>query len=65
MSCGWVPQRIVEMTSVGSTARWRQVRITDIRMLWALVPGHVRLPPQILRFATAGRMARSAQWFVA
>jgi hypothetical protein len=54
MSCGCGRQRIVERNSSGSTARWRQVRITDIRMLWALAPGQVRLPPQTCNRVTTG-----------
>jgi hypothetical protein len=38
----------------------RQVSITDIRMPWAAAPAAVRLPPQTVRFTTAGRIAYSA-----
>lgn len=62
---GWVWRRVVARNSSGSTVRWWQVRITDMRMLCAWAPFQVRLPPQTLRLTTAGRMARSAQWLVA
>ena len=61
MSCGWWRESRVRRNPKGSTARWLQVRITDVTTLWAFAPGQVRLPPQTLRLTTAGRVACSAQ----
>ena len=44
---------------------WRAVRITVIVICWVRAPLWVRFPPQLLRFAIAGRSACSARQFVA
>ena len=49
----------------GAAALRRQVRRTEMSRSCACAPAGVRLPPQTLRFTTAGRMACSPIQFVA
>ena len=63
MGCGL--RSSVVKSSVRSTSRCRAVRMTLARTCWVCAPRVVRLPPQILRLTTAGRMACSARQLVA
>ena len=58
-------QRRMRRKAMPSTPRREQVCRTDIRTAWACVPRGVRLPPQTLRFTTAGRIVCSERQFVA
>ena len=57
MNCGWGRQSTLIRKASGSAVRWRQVRITDIRMLCALArPGTVAAPDLAIHHCRTNRL---------